>query len=136
MKLKLLLTPVLMIFMLLGAACGGRDGASVGDDGYTNVSVAELREMFTKKDFVSVNTHIPFEGNLPQTDLSIPFDKIGAMLDKLPQDKDAKILLYCRSGNMSTTAAETLVKQGYTNVYELDGGMNAWKQAGLTLEGR
>ncbi len=54
-------------------------------------------------------------------------------LAKLPQDKGAKIVLYCRSGSMSATAARVLVKQGYTNVYNLDGGMIGWQQAGFPL---
>jgi rhodanese-related sulfurtransferase len=109
---------------------------SVAGGTYTNISVPELQRMLEQKDFVFVNVHIPFEGDIPNTDLSIPFDQIEANLDKLPSDKDAKIVLYCRSDRMSSIAAETLVGLGYTNIWNLEGGMVAWEQAGLPLEGK
>ena len=44
-------------------------------------------------------------------------------------------MLYCRSGNMSAEAAEMLVGLGYTDVWDLRGGMIAWERAGFRLEG-
>jgi phage shock protein E len=44
-------------------------------------------------------------------------------------------VLYCRSGNMSAEAAETLVGLGYTDVWDVRGGMIAWERAGFRLEG-
>jgi rhodanese-related sulfurtransferase len=152
---------LLLLLMLLGtpllAACGGAvaptgnsevasqttstNSGSMGEQvfvsggSYTRVSATELQAMLRNKDFAFVNTHIPFEGNIPDTDLSIPYNEIEQNLDRLPADKDAKIVLYCRSGRMSADAAQTLVGLGYTNVWDLAGGMIAWEEAGLSLEG-
>ena len=107
---------------------------SVAGGSYTDVSVAELQTMLANKDFTFVNVHIPFEGDIANTDLSIPYNEIDQNLGQLPDDKDAQIVLYCRSDRMSRIAAETLVGLGYTNVWNLDGGMVAWEKAGLPLE--
>jgi rhodanese-related sulfurtransferase len=111
-------------------------GQKVPVDGgsYTDVSVAELQTMLANKDFTFVNVHIPFEGDIAKTDVSIPYDQIDQNLDKLPSDKNAKIALYCRSGRMSAIAAKTLVGLGYTNLWNLSGGMVAWEQAGLKID--
>lgn len=106
---------------------------TVSGGSFTDVSPAELQTMLANKDFTFVNVHSPFEGKIAKTDLSIPYDQIDQNLDKLPADKNAKIVLYCRSGHMSDIAAKTLIGLGYTNIWNLSGGMMAWEQAGLKI---
>ncbi len=123
---KVALLFVITLALILGA-CGA-------EKGYTDISVSELEAMMETKDFILINTHIPEEGDIAGTDAFVPYNEIEANLSLLPKDKDAKIVLYCRSGNMSESAASELVEMGYTNVYELDGGFNAWRAEGLPFE--
>jgi rhodanese-related sulfurtransferase len=101
-------------------------------DGYSEITADQLNAALKNKNFTLVNVHIPYEGEIPQTDLQIPFNQIADNLEKLP-GKDQPIVVYCRSGNMSKTASRELVSLGYTNIVELTGGFNAWKQAGYEL---
>lgn len=148
-------TLILTLVALSLAACGpGKAVTTLAPDGnlaeqiqqvhvesggnYTDVSAIGLASLLEEKDFPLINVHVPYEGEIEGTDLFIPFDEIGQNLDKLPADKGSKIVLYCRSGSMSATAARELVSLGYTDVWNMDGGMIAWKQAGYPLlnEGR
>lgn len=136
-------TVIALLTIILLAACQSKptvtgEVVSVGDGSYKNVSASELNLMFKNKDFVLVNVHIPFAGDIPNTDLSIPYDQIteSSYLSQLPEDKDAKIVLYCRSGRMSQIASEELVALGYTNIWNFKNGMVEWEQAGYSLEGK
>ena len=118
----------------------GPEGAgrqiSVSGGSYTRVPAPEFESLTREEGVAVVNTHVPFQGMLPRTDLSIPYDEVGRSLKELPKDKDTKIALYCLGGPMSAAAAETLVGLGYTDVWDLEGGMEAWEDAGYRLEGR
>jgi len=107
---------------------------SVKGGAYTNVAPAMLKQMLATKDFVFINVHIPYEGEIAATDAFIPYDRVAENIAKFPADKNAKIFLYCRSGRMSAMAAEELVARGYTNVWNLDGGLIAWETAGLPVK--
>ncbi len=97
------------------------------------VTVRQLAGMLPKKNFTLINVHTPYEGEIANTDLFIPYDQIVANSALLPKDKNAPIILYCRTGRMSTEALPVFKKLGYTNVRQLAGGMEAWKKSGKKL---
>jgi phage shock protein E len=50
-------------------------------------------------------------------------------------DRDVTYLVYCQSGNRSAQATKLMENLGFQDVYELEGGILAWANAGLTLTG-
>ena len=96
--------------------------------GYKSVSAEEAKQLMdTQTDYVILDVrtaeeyaekHIPGAVLIPDTEL-----KARAEFELLK--KKQLILVYCRSGNRSKTASETLAQLGYTNVVEF-GGINDW----------
>lgn len=126
------------------ASCGAttdRPSAGSIESGAANIAhhrlvdADEFATTIGEFDTLTVNVHVPYQGDIPGTDLSIPFDRVGEQSDRLPSDRGATIAIYCRTGPMSATAAETLKSLGYTDVVELDGGMKAWQASGRSLVG-
>lgn len=111
------------------------NGLEVGPAGYVNINAAELASMLDEKDFLLVNTHTPYGYEIAGTDAHIPVDESGRWLDRYPEDRSTKIVLYCRSARWSAIAARELVEAGYTNLCHLEGGMRAWHAAGFPLVG-
>jgi len=139
--MKKIIVSILISILFLSACQSEKvdltgEKVDVNGGSYTNINSQQLDAMFKDKDFVLVNVHIPFAGDIPNTDLSIPYDQIAESqyLTQLPTDKSAKIVLYCRSGRMSAMAAEELVSLGYTNIWNLKEGMVEWEQAGYSLD--
>lgn len=107
----------------------GHGGAEMG---WNRQGVTEFADTVARRGVVTINVHIPDEGSIAGTDLTIPYTDV---LDDagLPTDRDTPLAIYCRSDRMSTIAARELLDAGYTDVTELDGGMNAWEGAGRSL---
>lgn len=97
------------------------------------VGPVDFATVIAKPERLTINVHVPFEGVLPGTDLLIPYDQIRQRASELPSKRSAPLAIYCKSGNMSADAARDLAALGYTDVVELDGGMDAWRASGRNV---
>ena len=95
---------------------------------YTRISQETAKQMLAEDDgHILVDVRRPDEfaaGHIPGA-ICVPNESIGEEPPALLPDRDAILLLYCRSGNRSRQAAQKLVDLGYTNVYEF-GGILDW----------
>jgi rhodanese-related sulfurtransferase len=117
------------------ASTGAPQGTVVQANGghWTNITPDTLAGMLNAKDFTLLNVKTPYIGEIAGTDLYIPYTDLAARASQLPSNKSARIVVYCRSGNESAIAAQTLIDLGYTTIDNLDGGMNAWTSSGRQL---
>ena len=125
-----------VVILLIFVSCVGLlmfPSCSSGQKGYADISADQLAEMLKNKDFVLIDVHIPYAGEIPGTDLFIPYNAIDQYKEKLPRQKDAKIVVYCETGYMSAIAAKKLVEMGYTRVLLFRGGMSEWEGSGRKL---
>lgn len=124
-----------LLGVLLLASCSSGEGTENGSAdglGWTRVSSQELSEMMAAEDVYLVNVHVPYEGQIVGTDAHISYTEIASRLDELPSDQT--LVIYCRSGTMSTQAAQEMLDAGATGFSELKGGYTAWEAAGLPFE--
>lgn len=123
------LLTLLMIVLLSGcisdATMWERVGVSEFEDGIIDNPDGFLLDVRTQAEWEQ-------DGHLENATL-IPHTELESREGELPSDKDALILLYCRSGNRSQDAAQTLLDMGFTNLMELETGINGWKNAGLPV---
>jgi phage shock protein E len=99
---------------------------------YGNVDVGEARDLISEKaDLVilDVRTVAEFDSGHLEGAINIPVEVLSGRLSELnPNDE---LLVYCRTGNRSTTAVEILEENGYDRIYHMDGGITAWGNAGF-----
>lgn len=64
----------------------------------------------------------------------IPLGKLRERIGELERFRDKPLVVVCRSGSRSATACALLTREGFTQVYNLSGGIMAWQKAGLPVE--
>jgi len=98
------------------------------------ISPQEFAKLAQNNDAFILDVHTPEQTHIPGTDAVIAFDQIKQNQNQLPTDKSTPILVYCRSGSMSAQAFKKIRALGYTNVYDLKGGTNAYKEQQVSFE--
>jgi rhodanese-related sulfurtransferase len=110
----------LMVLLTLGLA-------SCSASGYHKISAEKAKSMMDEGSVIILDVRTLEEYNEGHIvgALLLPNESIGSTQPSLLPDKDAVILVYCRSGNRSKQASDKLVKMGYTKVYDF-GGIIDW----------
>jgi glyoxylase-like metal-dependent hydrolase (beta-lactamase superfamily II)/rhodanese-related sulfurtransferase len=89
-----------------------------------------LRESGADPVLLDVRSPIEFEGERIEGAVNIPLDTLETRVDEIPERPD--LVVVCRTGVRATIAAESLARAG-RRARVLDGGMNAWRRAGLPV---
>ena len=94
------------------------------------LTVLELKDKLDNQDeFKMIDVREPheYEADHLENTLHIPLNSIPGNVADLEEYKDHKLVMICRSGNRCGTAANFLNSNGFKQVYNLKGGMLAWK---------
>lgn len=97
------------------------------------VSVAEAQQrMRANKDVKLIDVREDHEWNEAHAAGALHLGKgiIERDIETTVPDKDTELILYCGGGYRSALATDALQRMGYTNVFSMDGGWRAWKEAG------
>jgi len=102
---------------------------------YTNVNVQQAKEMIDKGDVFILDVRTPGEyssGHIKNSTLlavqAIPADELDIQLKELP--KNGSIIVYCTIGIRSAATSKILVDNGFAKVYNMQGGITEWINAG------
>jgi len=98
------------------------------ETGYTVIKPSEAKSMIDAGNVtvVDVRTQSEYEDAHIEGAVLVPLDTIGDTDIAALPDKDATLIVYCRTGVRSAQASAALVKLGYTHVYDMDGGITSW----------
>jgi rhodanese-related sulfurtransferase len=129
---------VISTTLLLGLATMG---CSTGDPArpasYVTVDVQETFKQLNANDKAQIvdvrETSEWATTGVPPGAVLIPLGQLEQRASK-ELAKDGPVYVICNSGNRSRTGASTLIKLGYAEVFNVEGGIQAWLRAGLPVE--
>ncbi len=134
-----LTTMILMIIFLPMIA--PQDVAPVSDGNeVTNIDVETAYSMinnitgFPNLLILDVRDQSEYDAGHINNSVLIPDGDLESRLDELEEYKDSEIIVHCRSGSRSRTASTILATNGFSKVYNMLGGFNAWTAAGYPTE--
>jgi rhodanese-related sulfurtransferase len=90
-----------------------------------------------KENVILLDVRLPFEYRRERIENSVNMPLARSFKDKADKlDREALILVYCTTDVRSKRAAERLYELGFRKIYNLEGGIDAWKRKGLSVVGR
>ena len=94
---------------------------------YHKISAEDAHEMMASQEVVvvDVRTREEYDGGHIENAVLVPNESIGGEMPEALPDKEATLLIYCRSGRRSKDAAQKLLELGYQSVYDF-GGVIDW----------
>ena len=112
---------------LLSGCALSKTKADTAEDAYQKISAEEAYEMMASQEVVvvDVRTREEYDGGHIENAVLAPNESIGSEMPEALPDKEATLLVYCRSGRRSKDAAQKLLALGYQSVYDF-GGVIDW----------
>ncbi|MBI5558465.1 MAG: rhodanese-like domain-containing protein [Deltaproteobacteria bacterium] len=102
---------------------------------FQSISVTQAKELMAKRPglvILDVRTPEELKEGAIEGSTLVPFWAI--MQNKLTLPKETPVMLVCAVGGRSFAAGQMMVKYGYKEVYNVSGGLTAWKEAGLPVK--
>jgi len=102
---------------------------------YGDITVKQARNLIETNLYLvilDVRTKLEFDSGHIEGAINIPVEEIQQRLEEL--NLDDEILVYCRTGVRSSKAMQILSNNGFSRVYNMLGGIEAWKQEGYPIE--
>ncbi len=101
------------------------------------IDVQELKDKLDNKDkfvFIDCREQEEWDDAHIEGATLLPLSSFQEGYEKILTDKNAEIVIQCRSGKRSMNACMFLLSKGYTNLSNLEGGIIAWSEAGYPIK--
>ena len=102
------------------------------------VNATEATQLYNRDAavFVDIRNENAFQKSHLPGAINIPLEHIDKHQDRLKRFTDRSIIVYCDTGQRTLKAVQALQAQGWSDVQQLRGGLNGWRDASLPTEGR
>jgi rhodanese-related sulfurtransferase len=102
----------------------------------SSISVEDAKAMHGKSGVIFLDVREPKEykaGHVPGA-MNIPRGLVEFQITEKIKDKNTQIIVYCKTGGRACLSGSNLIKMGYKNVKNMDGGWEAWSKKGYPVE--
>jgi len=133
MKTKLTSFILFSFMFIIGTSCTASQ--KTGITSLTPKAFANKIAEVTNPQIIDVRTPEEFKGGAIENAQNFNWNssEFSSKIEHL--DKNLPVFVYCLSGGRSAAASQALLDNGYKEIYELEGGIMAWNNAGLPLAG-